>query len=394
MGGPKIAAVASGATAVRYLSSEAGERVGESNESSRITPLHRYPMQGALPVAVPETAAAVGAPTARTQANRRSQVRLGFAISTVATAAFIGVYFHVEVAAFLTGYNFRELASQELRKPDSVALRPQAEVEQAKAQVATQDAAQITQAVETSALEAGQSLKNEQRSEASANEPAALMQEAKTAQAIAADAEPQRRALDEAQARAAALASELAGTRREIETQAAQSQKAVDAATKQKQAAESTIAELRESLQQRDRTEAMARDLATVRRTMDVRVTGGRSADSHVVHVTQAVKTAVTEPPKAAEAQGNAEAATLIARASALLGQGDIGAARIVLERASEMGSAKASFMLAETYDPAILTAWGTYGTRSEVTKARELYAKAHGGGIQEAKYRLNALHQ
>ena len=118
MGGPKVAAVASGATVVRYLSSEAGERVGENNELSRITPLHWYPMQGALAVAAPETAAAVGAQTARTQANRRSQVRRGFAISTVATAAFIGVYFHVEVAAFLTGYNFRELANQELRKPE------------------------------------------------------------------------------------------------------------------------------------------------------------------------------------------------------------------------------------------------------------------------------------
>ena len=84
----------------------------------------------------------------------------------------------------------------------------------------------------------------------------------------------------------------------------------------------------------------------------------------------------------------------MIARASALLGQGDIGAARIVLERASEAGNAKASFMLAETYDPAILTAWGTYGTRGEVTKARELYAKADAGGIQEAKNRLNALRQ
>ena len=203
------------------------------------------------------------------------------------------------------------------------------------------------QATESTIAELQQSLQQEQK------KTAALMQEAKAAQATAADAKPQRRALDEAQARAAALASELAGTRREIETQTAQSQKAVDAATKQKQA-----------------------------------------ADSHVVHVTQAVKTAVTEPPKAAEAQGNAEAAKLIARASALLGQGDIGAARIVLERASETGSAKASFMLAETYDPAILTAWGTYGTRSEVTKARELYAKAHAGGIQEAKYRLNALRQ
>jgi hypothetical protein len=76
-----------------------------------------------------------------------------------------------------------------------------------------------------------------------------------------------------------------------------------------------------------------------------------------------------------------------------LLGQGDIGAARLVLERAGGT-EPQGEFHACETYDPAILTAWGTYGTRSEVTKARELYAKAHAGGIQEAKDRLNALHQ
>jgi TPR repeat protein len=119
-----------------------------------------------------------------------------------------------------------------------------------------------------------------------------------------------------------------------------------------------------------------------------------QTANSHVVNQTQAVKTAVTKPPEAADAQGNAEATKLIARASALLGRGDIGAARIVLERASEAGSAMASFMLAETYDPAVLTAWGTYGTRGEMTKARELYRKAQAGGIEEAKNRLNALRQ
>jgi hypothetical protein len=50
--------------------------------------------------------------------------------------------------------------------------------------------------------------------------------------------------------------------------------------------------------------------------------------------------------------------------------------------------------MLAETYDPVILSSWGTYGTRGEATKARELYAKAHAGGIQEAKNRFDALSQ
>ena len=43
-------------------------------------------------------------------------------------------------------------------------------------------------------------------------------------------------------------------------------------------------------------------------------------------------------------------------------------------------------------YDPVVLSTWKTYGTRGDVTKAREFYAKAHAGGIQEAKNRLDAL--
>ena len=79
-------------------------------------------------------------------------------------------------------------------------------------------------------------------------------------------------------------------------------------------------------------------------------------------------------------------------RASALLNQGNIGAARIVLERAAEFGSAQASFMLAETYDPVILSRWGTCGTLGQPSRARELYTKAQAGGIREAQDRLNAL--
>jgi len=82
----------------------------------------------------------------------------------------------------------------------------------------------------------------------------------------------------------------------------------------------------------------------------------------------------------------------LMARASVLLALGDIGAARSVLERAAETGSAQALFALAETFDPAVLSAWGTFGTQGDVTKAQELYAKAFAGGVQEAKDRLVAL--
>ena len=136
----------------------------------------------------------------------------------------------------------------------------------------------------------------------------------------------------------------------------------------------------------------MARDLESARRTIEGRVALERAANSRIVWMKQAAKVDASEQAAAAQEQGSPEATRLMARASALLRQGNIGAARTVLHRAAETGSAQASFMLAETYDPAILSAWGTYGTRGEATKAREFYAKAHAGGIQEAKDRFNAL--
>ena len=136
----------------------------------------------------------------------------------------------------------------------------------------------------------------------------------------------------------------------------------------------------------------MASDREAARRTVGARITPLRATSNPTDKAAQTADVAAVVQPAAAEVKGGPEATRLISRASVLLSQGDIGSARIVLECASETGSAKASFMLAETYDPAILAAWGTYGTRGEVTKARELYAKAHTGGILEAKNRLNAL--
>jgi curved DNA-binding protein CbpA len=98
--------------------------------------------------------------------------------------------------------------------------------------------------------------------------------------------------------------------------------------------------------------------------------------------------------PDAPGATDDPEPARLMARASLLLDQGNIGVARIVLERAAETGSAPALFALAETYDPVVLSAWGTVGTQGDVGKARELYAKAFAGGIREARDRLNPSRQ
>jgi predicted DsbA family dithiol-disulfide isomerase len=168
------------------------------------------------------------------------------------------------------------------------------------------------------------------------------------------------------------------------------SSKTGDEAAQLKQAAENAKAELRQSVQQeRDRAEALAPGRESTRRPVGARIA---ATNTQIAPMTQAAERAATEQAAAAEAQSGPEAARLLARASALLGQGNIGAARIVLERAVETGSAQASFMLAETYDPLVLSTWRTYGTRGDATKARELYAKAHAGGIQEAKDRSDAL--
>jgi len=104
---------------------------------------------------------------------------------------------------------------------------------------------------------------------------------------------------------------------------------------------------------------------------------------------------AATERSAAAKTAGAVpEIARLMARANALLAQGDIASARIVLERAVDMGSAKAAFALAETYDPMVLAAWRTFGTLGDVARAKQLYAKAKAGGVQEAQDRLNGLRE
>lgn len=246
-------------------------------------------------------------------------------------------------------------------------------------------AAEQKEAAGQEIAELQQSLQDERQKNAD------LVAEAKAAQAAAANTTQQGRAIEEAQAHAAALESELAEVRRDSETRSVQLHEANDAASQQRQAADREISALRKSLQQeRSRTEARERDLAPVWRPTQERAPVERANEAPILPATQNVEAAVADPPAAAN-QNEAEA-RLIPRARALLDQGNIGAARIVLELAAEKDIAQASFMLAETYDPAVLSAWGTYGTRGETAKAQELYAKAHRGGIREAKERLDAL--
>ena len=244
--------------------------------------------------------------------------------------------------------------------------------------------------------------------------------------------------------RADQLARDLAKASRDLDAQTERASKATEETVRIKQAGERDSAELRNLLQrERERAEGLERDLASAHRDNGALAAKIPSAASPPATTGKAVREeplaaparpiqnrAVQDKPVqdkpvqdkpvrdkpvqdqdiAARSQGGAQvnpkevkpnevnpyegvqAAKLVARASVLLEQGNIGAARIVLERAAEMGSARASFVLAETYDPLILPNFGTYGTQGDPTRAQNLYARAEAGGIKEAKARFEAL--
>lgn len=270
------------------------------------------------------------------------------------------------------------------------------------------------------------------------------------------DAATVRQALQEERARADELARDIDAARREIEALMAASRAASGEIWQVRQDAMRTTQELQRSQQQeRDRAENLTRELAAARREMerqaaaladkaaqnlelsDLRQRLGQmegqlapfqkslaqerersrwleeklathrdpkpdgdgsrptaplpGTDKPVMPPIDSAAGIVARPP-VPEPDGNPAISRLMARASLLLSQGDIGAARVVLEHTAEMGSAPALFSLAETYDPMILSAWGAIGTQGDVAKAQELYAKALAGGAQQAKDRLNAF--
>jgi TPR repeat protein len=110
--------------------------------------------------------------------------------------------------------------------------------------------------------------------------------------------------------------------------------------------------------------------------------------------IAQASALEASTMPTAGPEPANPQAVRLIARANQLLEQGNIGGARNMLDRAAEMGSTEALLWLAETYDPLLLSARQTFGTQSDIAKARELYGKALAGGVSKAHVRLEALQQ
>jgi len=94
------------------------------------------------------------------------------------------------------------------------------------------------------------------------------------------------------------------------------------------------------------------------------------------------------QPPVAASSPEE----RLLARSEELLNKGDVSGARLLLERLAESGNARAAFMLAETFDPRVLSRLGVFGIRGDVAKARELYTRARTLGSAQAGERIDAL--
>ncbi|WP_201859271.1 hypothetical protein [Microvirga soli] len=101
-------------------------------------------------------------------------------------------------------------------------------------------------------------------------------------------------------------------------------------------------------------------------------------------------------PPISGETSVKAEPAKtddrLVSRAEELLHKGDVSGARLVLERALANGHARAAFLLAETFDPNVLSKLGTMGLKGDAAKAREFYTQAQALGMVQARERLEAL--
>jgi TPR repeat protein len=81
--------------------------------------------------------------------------------------------------------------------------------------------------------------------------------------------------------------------------------------------------------------------------------------------------------------------AALMTRAKSLLRLGDIAAARLLLERAANAQDATAAFLLAQTYDPAVLGVRDTRSITPDPAMARDWYRKAASFGSAAAQQRL-----
>jgi TPR repeat protein len=130
---------------------------------------------------------------------------------------------------------------------------------------------------------------------------------------------------------------------------------------------------------------------------IDLRSANDRLLDSQIVRMEWTPKVenvahhlAALEAPARQLAPN--EIARLLERGGQFLQIGDVSAARLMLRRAADAGSAEGALGLGSTFDPAVLRQIGALGVASDVTQARQWYQKAVDLGSQEAARRIERL--
>jgi hypothetical protein len=112
-----------------------------------------------------------------------------------------------------------------------------------------------------------------------------------------------------------------------------------------------------------------------------------------------AAETSATAPAPAQQANDrralrldSEEIAILVKRGNVFLANGDFAAARLLLRRAAEAGSAEGAFALGTTFDPVVLQHLGAIGATPDLAEARQWYQRAAELGSSAASQQLAGL--
>jgi hypothetical protein len=106
----------------------------------------------------------------------------------------------------------------------------------------------------------------------------------------------------------------------------------------------------------------------------------------------QRVASLAPQPALNVGGPGADEIDRMVKRGEAFLAQGDVTAARVLLERAAEARDPRAALALGSTYDPNVLKKMGTVGFKPDPEQAHMWYTRAAEYGSGEASQRLTAL--
>jgi hypothetical protein len=82
----------------------------------------------------------------------------------------------------------------------------------------------------------------------------------------------------------------------------------------------------------------------------------------------------------------------LVKRGNEFIASGDLAAARLLLRRAAEAGSAEAALALGATFDPVVMQRLGAIGTTPDIAQARQWYQRAAELGSNAALQQLAGL--